>query len=145
MPSVKSIVLVGAQLATMGGILATGPWIARQPGWLGLEIAGCALGAWGVLAMRIGNFGIFPEFRDGHRLVTRGPYRWVRHPMYTAVLLSFGALVAEFHSWPRIAIWIAMAVVLAIKLTVEEKLLREHFPDYAAYSHRTKRLVPFVW
>jgi protein-S-isoprenylcysteine O-methyltransferase Ste14 len=145
MPSVKSIVLVGAQLATMGGILATSPWIARQSGWLALEVAGCALGAWAVLAMRIGNFGIFPEFREGHRLVTRGPYRWIRHPMYTAVLIAFSSLVADHFSWLRVAIWIAMAVVHIAKLTFEEKLLRSRFADYEAYSQRTKRLIPFVW
>ncbi len=145
MPSVKSIVLVSAQFAGMGGIMLTGPWLARHPAWLALQIAGCAVGAWSVLAMRLGNLHILPEFKADHQLVTRGPYRVIRHPMYTAVLMAFGALVADDFTWPRAGIWIALVVVHLLKLRFEEQILRAHFADYSDYARRTKRLLPFVW
>lgn len=145
MPPVKSIVLVTIQLSTMGGILLTAPWIAHKPAWLALEIIGCALGAWAVLTMRLDNLRILPEPGASHRLVTSGPYRWIRHPMYTAVLLSFGALAADFFTWPRAAIWIAMALIHVLKLTREERLMLARFPAYAGYAQRTKRLIPLVW
>lgn len=145
MPSVKSIVLVSLQLGAMCGLLVTGPWIARQPAWLALEIAGCVLGAWAVVTIRLGNFGIFPEVRADRRLVTHGPYRVVRNPMYTAVLIAFGALVIDSFTPLRAAIWIVLAIDLVFKIAAEEKILRERFPDYAEYARRTKRLIPFVW
>ena len=84
-------------------------------------------------------------FKGGHELITRGPYAIVRHPIYTGILMMiFGTVIVFGH----IAGIIALPLVfwaLWIKLRYEEKLMLEKFPDdYAAYSRRVKRLVPFV-
>lgn len=50
--------------------------------------AGLALGLWAVTADRPGNFNIRPVPRAGGQLIDRGPYRWIRHPMYSALLLA---------------------------------------------------------
>ena len=145
MTRVKSIILVTIQLSTMGGILLTGPWIAHDPVLLALEIAGCAIGAWSVAAMRPGNLRVMPELGADHQLVTAGPYRVVRHPMYTAVLIAFFALVADKFTTLRAAIALALFIVLVMKMRREEENLRARFADYAGYARRTKRLVPFIW
>jgi protein-S-isoprenylcysteine O-methyltransferase Ste14 len=145
MPTVKSILLVTAQLSTMGGILLTGPWIAHRPGWLALEIAGCLLGAWSVFAMRLDNLRILPEPGANHRLVVHGPYRLIRHPMYTAVIMAFGSLVGDHFTGLRLGIWAALVAVHVLKLGYEEGMLRSRFPGYGDYTSRTRRLIPFVW
>lgn len=94
---------------------------------------------------RLGNFSVFPEPRRGARLITSGPYRWIRHPMYTAVLLGTAAFIAaDTQAW-RIAAWIALAVVLTVKAAREEGNLRAVFPEYADYCARTRRFIPLVY
>jgi len=139
----KARLLVALQLAIIAALLLTGPWIART--WLALEVAGGVLLLWAVVSMRLRQLQINPEVAAGAQLVTRGPYRWIRHPMYTGVLLAMGALVLERFTWERAMLWLALLAALLAKLMFEESLLNARFPDYAAYCRRTKRLLPFIF
>jgi protein-S-isoprenylcysteine O-methyltransferase Ste14 len=143
--SSRSMLLVGLQMALIAALLLTGPLLARNAGWLGLELAGIGLGAWAVARIRLKHLRVAPELADGASLVTSGPYRWIRHPMYLAVLLAAAALVADAFTLPRLGLWLALAAVLATKAVHEEKLLAATFPDYGAYRQRTWRLVPLLW
>ncbi len=143
--SVRSYVLVGVQFVCMGAILLTGPWLAGHAGFFALELLGILLVAWAILTMRITKVNVFPEIRTGSRLVTNGPYRWIRHPMYTAGLMILLALVCEFFSYWRGFWWVLLSADLIAKLCYEEKLLREVFDDYEAYCLRTWRLVPWIF
>lgn len=145
MPSTKSIVLVIAQFTVIGAILLTGPLLARHPVWLVVEVAGAGLAAWAVAAMRSSRLRVVPEVGAGSRLVTSGPYRMVRHPMYSSSLLALLGLVADHPTAWRIVLWIALLAVLAVKLRYEEQCLRAHFPEYEGYARRTSRLVPGLW
>ncbi len=140
-----SYLLVGVQFACLIYLALTGPVVARPPVWLALEIGGLALGLWAVVVMRLGNFNITPDVRSNGRLVERGPYRLVRHPMYAAVLLVALALVGSGPSWPRWLVLALLAADLVVKLLYEERLLRSAYPAYAAYQQRTKRLIPFIF
>ena len=90
------------------------------------------------------NRGTPMSQKDDPELVTSGPYRLVRHPIYSGVLVA-GAATALALSW-----WWLVAVALAgiyfiYSATVEERFLTEQFPDtYAAYKRSTKMLVPFI-
>ncbi len=106
---------------------------------------GTALGVWTVSANRPGNFNIRPELKRGARLITNGPYRWIRHPMYSAMLLGMAAFVIADTSAARLALYFALIVVLAIKASREEGYLRAAFPEYATYAARTRRFVPMIW
>ena len=142
-PSHVSRLLVVGQLALLVGLAAT----AARPGpWeFGIILAGGALGLWALAAMPLRQMRIVPEVHSRGRLVRAGPYRVVRHPMYTAVLLVSSGLVATDPSPARWAMGIALAAVLAFKLIREEKLLCAAYPDYAAYQASTWRLVPWIW
>lgn len=83
---VKSFVLVTVQFACMAAILVPGPWVATQAGFFTVELVGVVLGTWAVMTMTVKNLAVLPEVKAGSRLVTHGPYRWIRHPMYAAVL-----------------------------------------------------------
>lgn len=124
--------------------LLLGPWFSPWVAGVALQLGGALLGVWAVLTMVHVQRRMFPVSpvppRDG-RLVTRGPYRWIRHPMYTALLLV--VLPAAFAGGrATLAIGLALAATLVLKLTVEERLLRQRFPDYDAYRRTTWALLP---
>jgi len=88
---------------------------------------------------------VFPEVAGQGKLIVLGPYRWVRHPMYTSVLLATLAWVLGSPVPYRIMLWAGLVITLLVKLQYEERLLMERFPEYEAYRRQTKRLIPFVW
>jgi protein-S-isoprenylcysteine O-methyltransferase Ste14 len=137
--------LVVIQFICLGAILLTGPLIAQNPVWLAVEVAAGVLALWALISARVGNFNITPTVRSGAELITRGPYRFIRHPMYASLLLVCLALVADAPAWWRWALWLVLAADLVVKLRYEERLLTGHFPGYAEYRRQTKRLVPFVY
>ncbi len=137
--------LVTLQLGLIAALFATGPWLARHPAAQLAELLAAALGGWAILSMRHSKLRVRPEVAPGATLVTGGPFRWVRHPMYAAVLLLTAALVAAAWTLPRVGCWLALLVVLVAKLRREERFLHARFPGYADYARATARLVPGVW
>jgi protein-S-isoprenylcysteine O-methyltransferase Ste14 len=111
--------------------------------WL-LAASSVALAAWALLHNRLGNFNIRPAPKADGILITTGPYRLIRHPMYTAVLLGAGALGWLSEPVAAGVVWVALALVLWQKLVLEERWMREHHPDYDAYCQLSKRLLPWV-
>jgi protein-S-isoprenylcysteine O-methyltransferase Ste14 len=118
---------------------------------VGLEIAGTACYVGG-LAFAIwarahlgANWGMPMSERVEPELVTSGPYRFVRHPIYTGILLaSLGTGIATSYYWLWVTIGLAGYFVYAT--TVEERNMITAFPDqYPAYKARSKRLIPFVF
>lgn len=93
------------------------------------------------------NWSITLEVREGHRLVTHGVYRQIRHPMYTALLLHGAGLAVAVPNWVAGPIYlVVMALLVACRLGPEEALMRATFgAEYEAYASRTRRLVPYVW
>lgn len=92
-----------------------------------------------------GNWSSDVTFKQGHELVRTGPYRFVRHPIYTGLLImSLGTAIGI----GQLRCWLAIVVVgigFWIKLKQEERLLLRHFPnEYPAYQKQVKALVPFV-
>src|SRR5204863_385897 len=82
---------------------------------------------------------------DGHKIVDTGPYRLVRHPAYTGMLLAHAGFVMSFFHPVALAILLGVllpAVVLRIR--VEERALMT-LDGYAAYGAGRKRLVPLLW
>jgi protein-S-isoprenylcysteine O-methyltransferase Ste14 len=141
----RSSWLVGLQFALMGALLATA-WPptapALLPAALFLLLVSGGVGAAALAANRPGNFNIRPEPKEQARLVTSGVYRWIRHPMYCAVLIgTLGAVLVDPQPW-RTAAWLALLGVLVAKLRREERYLLQRFSGYAAYRERTRRLMP---
>lgn len=141
----KSYTLVIVQFACLLLIAITGPLFARNPLWLLVELAALAFAIWALLVVRIGNINITPDVRQNSQLIRSGPYRWLRHPIYAALLLGALALVIDAPTWSRAAMWGVLLFDLLIKLHYEERMLAGHFPDYAAYMQTSKRLIPYVY
>jgi len=77
-------------------------------------------------------------------LVMTGPYRFIRHPIYTAILLFLWAGVASHGTILSLLTAIVATTATAVRLVAEEDLVVDRYPEYAAYAARTKRLIPFV-
>jgi protein-S-isoprenylcysteine O-methyltransferase Ste14 len=106
--------------------------------------AGVAVAIWARLCLGR-NWGMPMSLRGRPALVRRGPYRYVRHPIYSGVLLMIvGTALASGPAWLVAAA--GAAAYFVISLRVEEADMARAFPDdYPRYAARTKRLVPFVY
>lgn len=121
---------------------------ANRELWLaGLGLALFALGLGFAVWARVhigGNWGTPMTQKVEPELVTSGPYRLVRHPIYSGILLA-GAGTAVALSWLWLVAVVLAGIYFIYSATVEERYLTEQFPDaYPAYRRSTKMLVPFV-
>jgi protein-S-isoprenylcysteine O-methyltransferase Ste14 len=92
-----------------------------------------------------GNWSADVVLKEDHELIVRGPYRYVRHPIYSGFILMAIGGVLLWGTTLALAMLIALPVLLWFKLSQEERLLTAHFPDaYSRYQHRVKALVPFL-
>jgi protein-S-isoprenylcysteine O-methyltransferase Ste14 len=121
------------------------PPVRAQGVWLAVELAGLAMGLHAVWIMRWSRWQVFPEVREGACLIQHGIYRRIRHPMYLALLLVTGSVTATLPSPDRLLVFAALCVVLHLKMNIEEHVLQQHFPEYAAYRKATRRLIPFLY
>jgi protein-S-isoprenylcysteine O-methyltransferase Ste14 len=106
-----------------------------------LALGAFALGVCGLLFLRR-SLSIIPEAR---RLVTGGPYRFIRHPLYAAEILAAVALVlARPGLWATLTL-VPFIAVQMLRARFEEGLLARIFPEYRPYARRTRKLIPLVW
>jgi protein-S-isoprenylcysteine O-methyltransferase Ste14 len=93
------------------------------------------------------NWSITLEVREKHQLVTHGVYRWVRHPMYLALLTYSVGQALVLPNWlAGPSYGVAMVLMFAFRLGPEERMMLEEFGnDYEAYRATTKRLIPGTW
>ena len=111
-----------------------------------LFVAGLALRWWAIITL--GRFfTVDVTIEKDHELVERGPFRVVRHPSYTGVLLAFVGLALSLQNWAALlVILLPIGAAFIHRMNVEEEALsRALGPRYAEYMKRTKRLVPFVY
>jgi len=82
-----------------------------------------------------------------HQLIDTGPFRFVRHPSYTGMLMAFLGFALTLGNWAALLIMVVpVSWAFIYRMNVEERALRGAFGErYRAYSRRTKRLVPFVY
>jgi len=113
--------------------------------WLGVALcgAGFALAFWA--RAHLGrNWGMPMSLRQGHELVTSGPYAYVRHPIYTGIMLAMiGSALAVAFLW--LALFALYFAYFLFSARTEEKMMLTQFPAaYPAYRRRTKMLLPFL-
>lgn len=141
------------QFVLMGAVVAACIWGRRWPGDLraAVAVAGAlsALAGVAVVVASARELGSsltpFPKPPRGGRLAAGGPYRVVRHPIYSGGILAFGGLALAL-SPVAVVPTALLAVLWALKASVEERFLLAVHPEYGDYCRRTSsRLVPFVY
>ena len=138
-------------------LIALGPesWDVRPdlstPLRLALMAIGFVLGALGLALSMAGLFGlgsnlsVFPHPKDDATLVRSGPYRLVRHPIYSGLIIGAVGWALLNTSLVTLVYALALFVFFDIKARREERWLIRKFPDYAAYRVRVHKLIPFVY
>jgi protein-S-isoprenylcysteine O-methyltransferase Ste14 len=135
----------------MAGVVGAGFLWHGEWRWLPLAVAGwffmvCAglislIGAW-----QLGrHLTPFPDPRSGSQLVRTGVYGIVRHPLYCSVTLAAVGWALLQSSLPALAAAFLLAAYFDLKARYEERLLRQHFPEYTAYAARVRRLIPWIY
>ena len=147
-PHTLGSLLVALQFGTLGAlVLLAVPKLVQQPfqpwTWLAFGLGGI-IGLWALLANRPGNFNIHPTPRADGKLVAHGPYRWIRHPMYTAVSLAGLACALALGSALGWLLWAVLLLVLLVKALLEERWMTALHPSYVPYMARTRRFIPFL-
>lgn len=133
------VLLVALVLVPRGGGWVVPPWLRVLAGVLGVVgvavmlLGGTALGR-GLTAAPLPN--AHAQLRTG------GLYRWMRHPIYSGLLLMTGALTLVSGSVTRLVVFAALVGLVNVKARWEERQLMRRFPDYAEYAARTPRFVP---
>ena len=120
---------------------------------LALQALGCAMlvlsTAFIMWVMRENSFAapvVKLQTERGHRVVSTGPYAWVRHPMYSASVLFFVGAPLLLGSWWGVAMSPLFVALFAIRAGIEERALLAGLPGYADYMARVRyRLVPGLW
>ena len=116
-----------------------------SPYWLLVSVPGLAGGIATLFYNRIGNFNVHPRPKRDGRLITNGPYRYIRHPMYLSlVVMMLGVALYNFQ-WLNLAGLMLVVAAVAGKALLEERLLLAQFPAYAEYMRHTRRIIPGVF
>ena len=109
-----------------------------------IALAGLIVVVWARTVLG-GNWSPFVEIKENHELIRTGPYKYVRHPMYSGlILIMLGTAIWVNHPviW---LIFLASIFGFLFKAQREEKLLAEHFKEeYNDYRNKTKALIPFI-
>lgn len=139
--------LVGAQFGAIAALIVFPPGDVWDRGLVAGVIAAALVAAGAAVAiaggLRLGpSLTPLPTPKDDGILVTTGIYAWVRHPIYSGVLLLGLGLVVWGASIAHMIGWAALWLILNVKASIEEKLLQERYGDYEPYSQKTGRLFP---
>lgn len=125
------------------GLFYTHNLLGHGPVAIGLQAVAILLMIWARVTFGMRSFHYAANPTAGG-LVTTGPYRYMRHPIYAAALLFVWTGVAANASPLGVALGLAATAMLALRIVFEERLVRQRYPEYDDYARRTKRVIPFI-
>jgi protein-S-isoprenylcysteine O-methyltransferase Ste14 len=142
------LALISSQSLNKGwmavSILPQSPEDLRLVDWTGvaLTFAGCLFACWARVVLGR-NWSGNATVKDNHELIVKGPYTLTRHPIYTGLLTATLGTVLIVGKWRAIVGFAVIALMLILKMSQEERLMTQQFPDtYPSYRQRVKALIP---
>jgi len=111
----------------------------------GVILLGIFVGALALKENRFGNFNIVPDIKEECVLVVNGVYKYIRHPMYTSVLLSMLGVALLYATYYEYILFTLLSLNMLVKLWYEETLWESKSSEYIEYKKNTKRLIPFIF
>jgi protein-S-isoprenylcysteine O-methyltransferase Ste14 len=139
--SLVGLAMMGAGLV---GLIVRQQVLSAAPAVIVLQACAVALMVWARLTFGGRSFHATASPTHGG-LVTAGPYRWLRHPIYTAACLFSFACVVGHPSWFAAGMASLATSGGVVRMLAEERLLRRRYPEYADYARKTRRMVPYVF
>ena|SRR5437899_2922009 len=139
-----SIIAYLGMVAGVGWLLVTRNLFSSAPVVIIVQAGAFLLIVWARVTFGRRSFHVVANPTEGG-LVTNGPYRYIRHPIYTGVCLSTGASLMAHRSWQVI---VCVGIVLCsslVRIFCEETLVRARYPGYTQYAVRTWRMIPFIF
>jgi len=131
-------------VSALVGLVFMHALFSRSPAVVAVQVAAVALMIWARLALGRRSFHPAADVAGGE-LVTTGPYRFIRHPIYTAAcVFCWAGVLANFALMP-LAAGVLLLSGAVIRIFAEERLLIDRCPGYRAYARGTKRMVPYLF
>ena len=134
------VVMIGALI----GLYKIGVLFTAQPVAIALQLLAVGLMIWARVTFGRRSFHAAANPTAGG-LVTTGPYRIIRHPIYTAVCLFGWAAIVVHWSLVSVAFGIVLLLGALMRMLCEEQLVKQKYPEYVEYAKVTKRMVPYLF
>lgn len=150
-PLVGAIIVLCTLLPVVAGVDAVRLGLSHMPIWL--EVLGGVFICLGIYMFHVvmvtntyATTVVRVQSERGHKVISTGPYAFVRHPMYTGAVFYFLGIALLLGSWWAVGIALLLGVVFAVRAVWEEETLKAELDGYAAYAERVRsRLIPWVW
>jgi protein-S-isoprenylcysteine O-methyltransferase Ste14 len=142
-----SILSIAGYLGMIGGflaLLATRNLFASSPFFICLQVGAFLLFLWARVTFGRRSYHVGADPTEGG-LVTSGPYRYIRHPIYAAFCLFTWGGVAAHWSWSNGLCGGLILGSAVLRIFCEEVLVQAHYPEYAQYKAATWRMIPYVY
>ncbi|MDG2454444.1 MAG: isoprenylcysteine carboxylmethyltransferase family protein [Bacteroidia bacterium] len=111
-----------------------------------LQLASIVLGLWAIRSVGENNWSVYPIPNKDSTITSTGPFGYIRHPIYTALLLFMAGIALRSYGWIIWMVYGLLLILLVLKIVYEEKQLLAKHAEYADFKKTTKkRLIPYIW
>jgi len=143
--NLKNLSLAGLGIAVLSIVLLlfNESLFAIGPAGIAVQVFAAALMLWSRATFGRRSFHADANPTDGG-LITTGPYRFFRHPIYAAILYFTWTGVIVHFAPLSVVLGIGITAGLTIRMLAEERLVAEKYPEYMEYAKKTKRVIPFI-
>lgn len=144
--AVKIGSLIGLGIAVIGLLFLIEKHLlfSNNPITIVIQLGSIALMVWARITFGLRSFHATANTTQG-KLVTSGPYRWIRHPIYAAVIyFSFASIIA-YPGFDTVTGVLLISIGLYLRMRLEEKSLFATYDQYAEYAQHTKRIIPYIF
>jgi protein-S-isoprenylcysteine O-methyltransferase Ste14 len=141
---ILSILAFAAMVAGLIGLFYSSALFAREPWVIAIQVAAFLLMIYARITFGARSFHAAANPTEGG-LVTTGPYAYLRHPIYAAIMYFIWAGALDHFSWRVLAYAELITAGAFTRMHIEEFLLVKKYPEYRDYKKRTKKLIPFVY
>ena len=131
-------------VAAIVGLLFVHHLFAKSPYLLAVQVAAALLMIWARATFGLRSFHAAAGTSEGD-LVTTGPYRYWRHPIYASIIYFVWVGQVQAPGSIPIALAATVSLGLFVRMLVEERFLTQTYPEYPKYATKAKRLIPFVY
>jgi protein-S-isoprenylcysteine O-methyltransferase Ste14 len=129
----------------MAYIVFTGPIFTSNIVVLSFEVFALFLIAWTLWTIKFDKFSLLKQSTKKSRLVPKGPFVYIRHPIYTALIILSTSWVYSQINIPRVLVWIILMVTVILTIIYYEHILSKQVSDFGLYKQRTYRIIPFIY